>query len=281
MTTATQMLPLGSITPDPDQPRKFFDQEGLRALAESMNSEGLLQPIAVRPAGDGYIIIAGERRFRAATSLGWEMIPAIVRADLDDGQAAKLQLLENIVREDMTQLEEIRAYQTMLDNGHTIEEVAEAVGAFPANLAWYLPILNCEPEVLELFDKGHLRVTEVHAMSSLSRSGQMKVLQRYAQVKMDNTEALAFIGDVLRSEMSAELIPDSHTFIENKAVRKKRKSIFQRLGGALGDMWKLLDGDVVSLQRSMMSEADLIRKQIAETRKALDMIERLLPEETA
>ena len=97
-----------AIAPDPEQPRKTFGEEALRELAGSLESNGLLQPIVVHPAPDSkpsdlrYVLIAGERRWRAACYLGWETIPAIVRKGLSDAQAAKLQLIENIVRVDLT-----------------------------------------------------------------------------------------------------------------------------------------------------------------------------------
>ncbi len=99
------------MRPDLEQPRKTFDEEALQELARSMDSNGLLQPITVRPDEDDFILIAGERRWRAACLLGWETIPAIVRSDVTLGEAAKLQLLENIVRRDLNRVEEARAFQ--------------------------------------------------------------------------------------------------------------------------------------------------------------------------
>ena len=116
---AYQTIELRRVRPDPDQPRKHFADAALQELAGSMDSNGLLQPVVVRPNGSGYILIAGERRWRAACLLGWKTIPAIVRSDVTLGEAAKLQLLENIVRQDLNPVEEARALQRMQDEGYT------------------------------------------------------------------------------------------------------------------------------------------------------------------
>ena len=111
--TAYQAIELRRVRPDPDQPRRRFDEAALRELAQSMASNGLLQPVTVRPDEDDFILIAGERRWRSACLLGWETIPAIVHSDVTLGEAAKLQLLENIVRRNLNPVEEARALQRM------------------------------------------------------------------------------------------------------------------------------------------------------------------------
>ena len=115
--TAYQAIEVRRVRPDLEQPRKTFDEEALQELAGSLDSNGLLQPIVVRPDPEGnngdYLLIAGERRWRAAGILGWDTIPALIRDDVTASEAAKLQLLENIVRRDLNPVEEARALRCL------------------------------------------------------------------------------------------------------------------------------------------------------------------------
>ena len=103
-----QDLELDKIVPNRYQPRREFSEDSIKELAETLDKDGLLQPIVVREDGDQYEIIAGERRYRAAKSLGWETIPAIVK-NMDDDQAASLALIENLQREDLNPIDEAKA----------------------------------------------------------------------------------------------------------------------------------------------------------------------------
>ena len=123
-------LPLSEIEPDPDQPRKHFDVEALTALSNSIRENGLLQPIAVRPkkAGTGYVIIAGERRWRAAHEAGLDEVPVIVK-DVTDEQAAALALIENLQREDLDPIEVAEGCRRLIDEyGLTQEQAAQRIG---------------------------------------------------------------------------------------------------------------------------------------------------------
>ena len=282
MADETQVLAieLVQIEADPSQPRKFFDKEGLRRLADSMGSQGLLQPISVRTIEGGYRIIAGERRFRAAQLLEWNTITAIVRDDLTHAEAVKMQLLENVVRVDMKPLEEYRAYQSMIDGGYTVEEIADAVGKQAWAITWHLQILDAEPEVLDLFDKGILRATETRSMSSLSRAGQLRVMGKLGTNALTSKEALAYINALRAAESQGTMFADSEITISPKQrqIRKVRKSALGKLAEGVGQLYDILNKeDESELRESVVAEADLIGKQIAESRKALDMLENLLP----
>ena len=137
-------LPLREIEPDPEQPRKRFDDDALNQLADSITENGLLQPIAVRPkkVGPGYIIIAGERRWRAARLAGLDEVPVIIK-DVTDEQAAALALIENLQREDLDPIEEAEGYRTLMEQyDMTQEQAAERVGKSRPAVANSLRLLN-------------------------------------------------------------------------------------------------------------------------------------------
>lgn len=158
-------IEIDQIRPDPDQPRSEFDEDELEELAQSLDQNGQVVPITVRPADDGeeeYIIIAGERRWRAARRLGWDILNADVR-DEDPEKARLLALIENVQREDLTPIEEARAYRRELDRHDlTQAELAERIGKSQSYVAQKLRLLQIPDPVsfwLEkgLLSEGHLR----------------------------------------------------------------------------------------------------------------------------
>lgn len=169
-------LKRSDITPDPEQPRKDFDPAALKELAQSLQSNGLLQPIVVRPnpnpEGPRYLLIAGERRWRAAGLLEWETVPAIVHRNISSKDAALLQLLENIVRRNLNPVEEANAYRKMLDEGYHLEEIAETVGKASAVITYRVEtVQRLRQEVCDLLAKGHIGWKVARAISTLSHNG--------------------------------------------------------------------------------------------------------------
>ena len=135
-------LPVGAIRPNRRQPRKRLDSESVSELAESVRVQGVVQPILVRPAEEGYELIAGERRWRAARAAGLPTIPAVVR-EAEDRDTLLLALVENVARENLTAVEEARAYAALLDEfGLTLAEVAERVGRSKPSVSNRLRLLD-------------------------------------------------------------------------------------------------------------------------------------------
>lgn len=153
---------LSVIDPDPDQPRKVFDAVGLAELAESIAANGLAVPILLRPAASGrYLIVHGERRWRAVQRLGWQSIPAEVR-ELTPDDAHWLSLVENVQRADLSPVEEARAYQARLAQGLTQAQLARRVGKDRSYIAQKLRLLTLPASVLlflerRLLSEGHAR----------------------------------------------------------------------------------------------------------------------------
>lgn len=155
---------LSLIDPDPAQPRKHFDQTALDELAQSMHANGLAVPILVRPAGDRFVIVHGERRYRAAGALGWETIPAEVR-DVSPDDAQWLALIENIQRADLSPIEEARAYQAHLEAGITQQALGQRIGKSQSHIATKLRFLKLSDELQAALDAGI--ITEGHAKQLL------------------------------------------------------------------------------------------------------------------
>ena len=157
-------IPLASIRPNRYQPRRDFAPEELAELQASMKASGLLQPVTVRPVGDGFELIAGERRLRAAAGLGWEKIPAVVKA-IDDRTALTLALVENLQRADLNPLEEAEGYQRLMEEfGLTQQLVADVVGKDRSTVANVLRILALPASVKRMVAESQLTLGHARAL---------------------------------------------------------------------------------------------------------------------
>jgi ParB family chromosome partitioning protein len=154
------------VSPNPDQPRKRFDEDALQALAESVKERGVLQPVLVRPlAGGTFELVAGERRWRAAQIAGLQTLPALVQKR-DDAQSLEVALIENMAREDLNPIEAARAVAALVEElGLTREEVGRRVGRSRVAISNLLRLLDLPDEALELIESGSL--TEGHGRALL------------------------------------------------------------------------------------------------------------------
>jgi ParB family chromosome partitioning protein len=227
-------LPVGLIKPNPDQPRTNFDPEALKALAASIESSGIVQPLLVRPLPDGsYELVAGERRWRAAQEAGLEKVPAVVReqAEADRLQAA---LIENMVREDLNPVEEARACAALVEDlGLTKEDLARRVGRSRPAVSNLIRLLELPDETLELLESGELSGGHGRALLGASGNdvrrrlardavragwsvretenrvrlaGQPKARPRRATVDPEEAAALEAAGEVLEAALGHEVV---------------------------------------------------------------------------
>lgn len=173
------IVPLTRIKPNPDQPRKSFPEGSIDELADSIRRHGLLQPILVEPAGDGtYIIVAGERRYRAASRAGLSEVPAIVRP-LSNQKRLEISLIENIQREDLNPLEEARAYQNLMElTGTTQEQVAEAVGKNRSTVANALRLLRLSEPMQAALRDGLISSGHARSLLAVADEGARQMLFR-------------------------------------------------------------------------------------------------------
>jgi len=160
-------IPVDAIHPNPRQPRRRFEADAASGLAESVRRQGVIQPLLVRPRGvGGYEIVAGERRWRAAREAGRETVPAVVRA-VDDRETLVLGLVENVAREQLTPIEEARAYAVLIDEfGLALGEVAERVGRSKPSVSNRIRLLELPDDVLGMVERGQL--SEGHARAVLA-----------------------------------------------------------------------------------------------------------------
>ena len=154
------------VMPNKDQPRKFFDEEKLQALADSIQEHGLIQPIVVTKKGDGYVIVAGERRWRAAKKAGIKKIPVLIR-DYTDLAVREIALIENLQREDLNPIEEAMAYRQLMDEHNlTQEEISVRIGKSRSAFANSVRLLTLDDMTREKLIAGE--ISEGHARCALS-----------------------------------------------------------------------------------------------------------------
>ena len=169
-------IPLASIQPNPEQPRRNFDPDELQALADSIAAHGVLQPVVVVEDGAGFVLIAGERRLRASTHLGLATIPAVVRT-ANEQERLELALVENIQRADLNALEEAKAYRHLIDDfGLTQERVAERVGRSRPAVANTLRILETAPLVQQAVSDGTISGGHAKALAGLDNHARQEVV---------------------------------------------------------------------------------------------------------
>lgn len=218
-------LPLGRLRPGGGQPRKTFDEAALDGLADSIREKGLIQPLIVRKAGDGYEIIAGERRWRAAQKAGLREIPVIVR-EMADGEAMEIALIENIQREDLNPVEEALAYERLIsDFGLTHEEIAGRVGKSRSAITNHLRLLKLSAATLDELSAGRLSMGHARAALGLnSGEDEEAVVSRVVSGGMSVRQTEALVRKMNSGELSAGRAappsPDIHLKQAERSIRE-------------------------------------------------------------
>lgn len=178
-------VPIDEIIPNRFQPRLNFDDRGLEELASSIKQHGIIQPLVLRRVNDKYEIIAGERRYKAATMAGLSKVPAVI-ADVDDNKSAEVAIVENVQRRDLSAIEEARSYKNLLDKGYlTQAELAKKMGLSQSAIANKLRLLNLDEEVQQALIEN--KISERHARSLLvlpTHEEQRKWLKRIINERM-------------------------------------------------------------------------------------------------
>jgi ParB family transcriptional regulator, chromosome partitioning protein len=203
-----QELPISTIQPNRYQPREHFGEEQLSALADSIREVGVLQPVLVRPADDGYELIAGERRWRAARRAGLQAIPALIRTT-DDASALEHALVENVHRADLNALEEAAAYQQLIEDfGLTHEQVAARVGRSRVAITNTLRLLQLPPAIQKMIQDDTLKGGHARALlGTPDRAFQEQLARRVVSeglsVRAVEDSVRAHVGDAKRAPSTA------------------------------------------------------------------------------
>ena len=206
---STGTLPLQQLRPGKYQPRTKMNPESLRELAESIKVQGVMQPVLVRPVGDGYEIIAGERRVRAAAIAGLHEVPVIIK-QVPDNAALAMALIENIQREDLNPLEEAHGVQRLIREFHfTHEQAAQAIGRSRSATSNLLRLTNLAAPVQQMVLDGKLDMGHARALLALSAAQQIQLGNRIAagQLSVRATEALVARGGGVKARKASKKAP--------------------------------------------------------------------------
>ena len=248
-------LDISHVRPNPNQPRKFFDEEALAGLAESIKSQGIIQPLTVEEIAPGeFSIIAGERRFRAAKIAGLEKVPAIV-VSINEIQRIQMSLIENIQRENLNAIEEASAYQYLIDHsGYTQEMVAQKVGKSRSAVANSLRLLSLNDKMKDDIVSGAMSAGHARAILSLVNPADRELLR----------DKIVHEGLSVRdAEILAESYNKGHKLIQRKKSAEKDTEVLnieEKFVSAVGARVEIKGSlDKGKLQIKFKSQKDLER----------------------
>ena len=222
-----KLLPIHKVEPNPDQPRRDFDEEELEALSESISIHGIIQPLTVRELNSGYYqIIAGERRWRAARMAGLSEVPVVI-VEADDKKAMELALIENLQRQDLNPVEEAMGYQSLMEEyGMTQEEAAGRVGKSRPAVANALRLLSLCPAVLEMVRNGELTAGHARAVLVLKdERKQQQAAQRIRALGLSVRQA-----ELLCKNMTRQPAPQPKVTLAVDYIGECEKSLSKHLG---------------------------------------------------
>lgn len=229
-TDALRRIAISDIKPNPLQPRKEFAPQELTELQQSLSTHGMLQPVTVRTsqAGRGYELIAGERRFRAATALGWKDVPALVK-DVDDSTLLALALIENLQRADLNPIEEAEGYKRLVaDFGMTQAQVAELVGKSRSTVANLLRLLDLPQSVREMVQSGQLTAGHVRALLALKDDAEILAAARNIVTKDLNVRQVeATVRSATKRPKSQKARPGTAGNALTKSIEDKLRKHLQ------------------------------------------------------
>jgi len=218
-----QNLPASELRPGKYQPRTHMDQESLAELSESIRAQGVMQPILVRPIADGYEIIAGERRWRAAKMAGLNDVPVLIR-DVPDEAALAMSLIENIQRENLNPLEEALGIQRLIDEfSMTHEKAADAVGRSRSAVSNLLRLLNLASPVQELLVHEKIDMGHARALLSLPGAKQIQLGQEIASKQLTVREAEKLVKRLMNPVKGK-------VKIEDRDVQRLQEELADKLG---------------------------------------------------
>jgi len=251
-------IEIARIRPNPNQPRQHFDEEALKELADSIAEHGVLQPILLRPEGEDFEIIAGERRWRAAQRAQLHAMPAIVRDRTDEGAAAELALIENIQREDLNAIEEAEGYRQLIQrHGHNQDDVGKLVHKSRSHIANLLRLLDLPQSVRQSLLQGDISMGHARAVAA---SPDPEALTK---------EIIAKSLSVRQAEERAKRAkqgPKELVLTSERKVDADLAALERQLGDMLGVKVQVMhkgQGGTVSLAYSSLEQLDMICQRLS------------------
>ncbi len=212
------------------QPRQNFDQQSLQELADSIASQGIVQPVVLRPEGNHYELVAGERRWRAAQLAGLQKLPAVIR-ELDAKSAAAVALIENIQREDLNPLEEAQAFLRLIEEFDlTHQQVADSVGRSRATISNLLRLLDLADPVKEQVNKGLLNMGHARALLALIRHDQIEIARVVVNRGLSVRETEQLVKKTLARPAGSSKKPPAET---DPDVRRLENRLSEKLGASV------------------------------------------------
>ncbi|MGQ0560208.1 MAG: ParB/RepB/Spo0J family partition protein [Sphingosinicella sp.] len=254
-----RMIPVASIEPHPQQPRRNFDEESIAELARSIEARGLIQPIVVRPHGHRFQIVAGERRWRAAQKARLHELPALVR-EVDDEDTLAIALIENIQRQDLNAIEEALGFRRLMDQyGHSQDELAKIVYKSRSHIANILRLLELPSAVQQLVSSGSLTMGHARALVTASdpEALALEVVKRGLSVR--ETEELARAAGKPAARRKREAAVAS-------AARADIAALERQLSELLGLKVRIRHktrGGTISLAYSSLDQLDMICQRLS------------------
>ncbi|MEO8617949.1 MAG: ParB/RepB/Spo0J family partition protein [Sphingomicrobium sp.] len=254
-------IEVSRIKPNPNQPRKTFNDASLQELADSISQHGIIQPILVRAEGDDFLIIAGERRWRAAQKAQLHAIPVIIRADSDSGMA-ELALIENVQRQDLNAIEEAEGYRALVDrHGHGQDQIGKMVGKSRSHVANLLRLLDLPEQVRLMLVRGDL--TMGHARAVATSPDPLELAQEIVRggLSVRQAEQLAKRQKVDDAQSATPTRPGRATAVDADLAALERQ-----LGDMLGLKVKVSHagkGGTVALSYSSLDQLDMICQRLS------------------
>jgi len=218
-------LDIKKVYPNPDQPRKEFDSQSIQELASSIKSQGLLQPIVVIPRKNGYMIVSGERRYKAHLLNGALTIQAIVRADMISSTKEEVKIkavIENVIRKDMTPIEEAIAYKELLET-MSLDDLATAIGLAKFRIVWRVKLLNMIPSAQQAFNDGDLTMTQSRLLGELDPNKQETLLAMIQDGKCSTDAKLKAAKQHLLSKESTQNVLELNVTSDRDGLQLKNK----------------------------------------------------------
>jgi len=227
-------IPVARLQANPHQPRTEFDEEAVNELAASLKEKGVIQPLLVRRWGDGYQLVAGERRLRAAKRAGLESVPAIVRDITTDEEMMELSIIENVQREDLNPVEEARAYRSLMENCTlTQEEVAQKVGKDRSTISNTLRLLALEPVILEALASGAISSGHARALLGIDDLKIQAAICRDIIRKGLSVRRTEGLVKAYRKGSAAKPVAGGGSSTRDPQVRALEEDLQRRLGTAV------------------------------------------------